>query len=257
MTSAMRRSRTVFAAVSTALRAAASHDSLLTPITSVTRYTPSAITTVLSLDVGGLTLACPPPADNPARGADEPNSSTPVSSPRRYGGHELREADHVLVDSGQPPVTEGIRQLVAAEDPHSGRRAHDRAAHRGWDWAAMAARQQGDPTAGSNNASDLVERPHRLLDQVQRSKAADRVETAVPERQRAGIAAHIGDIGTLGLPHRNGQHRARRIESHHEARVRDAGELAREIAGPAGDVQHPAARREGQHPQRDFALRVH
>ncbi len=33
----MRRSRTDFAAVSTALRAAASHDSVLTPITSVTR----------------------------------------------------------------------------------------------------------------------------------------------------------------------------------------------------------------------------
>ena len=36
-TSAIRRSRTDFAAVSTALRAAASHDSVLTPITSVTR----------------------------------------------------------------------------------------------------------------------------------------------------------------------------------------------------------------------------
>ena len=33
----MRRSRTDFAAVSIALRAAASHDSLLTPMTSVTR----------------------------------------------------------------------------------------------------------------------------------------------------------------------------------------------------------------------------
>src|SRR3954449_5035296 len=42
-TSATRRSRTVLAAGSTALRAAASHDSLLTPITSVTRYTLSAI----------------------------------------------------------------------------------------------------------------------------------------------------------------------------------------------------------------------
>src|SRR3954452_10895821 len=42
-TSAIRRSRTDFAAVSTALRAAAAHDSLLTPITSVTRYTLSAM----------------------------------------------------------------------------------------------------------------------------------------------------------------------------------------------------------------------
>src|ERR1700750_3219050 len=42
-TSATRRSRTDLAAVSTALRAAASHDSLLTPITSVTRYTLSAL----------------------------------------------------------------------------------------------------------------------------------------------------------------------------------------------------------------------
>src|SRR4051812_34106888 len=48
-TSATRRSRTLFAAVSTALRAAASHDSLLTPITSVTRYTPSAMHTSLVL----------------------------------------------------------------------------------------------------------------------------------------------------------------------------------------------------------------
>src|SRR5579884_625909 len=39
----MRRSRTDFAAVSTALCAAASHDSVLVPITSVTRYTLSAI----------------------------------------------------------------------------------------------------------------------------------------------------------------------------------------------------------------------
>src|SRR5665213_1346880 len=37
--SATRRSRTVRAAVSTALLAAASHESVLTPITSVTRYT--------------------------------------------------------------------------------------------------------------------------------------------------------------------------------------------------------------------------
>src|SRR5439155_16353738 len=42
-TSATRRSRTDFAAVSTALRAAASHDSLLTPMTWVTRYTLSVI----------------------------------------------------------------------------------------------------------------------------------------------------------------------------------------------------------------------
>ena len=42
-TSATRRSRTVLAAVSTATRAAASHDSLLTPMTSVTRYTLSAM----------------------------------------------------------------------------------------------------------------------------------------------------------------------------------------------------------------------
>src|SRR6476660_8196011 len=44
-TSATRRSRTVWAAVSTAFRAAASQDSLLTPITSVTRYTLSAMST--------------------------------------------------------------------------------------------------------------------------------------------------------------------------------------------------------------------
>ena len=37
MTSAIRRSRTLDAAVSTALRAACSHESGLTPITSVTR----------------------------------------------------------------------------------------------------------------------------------------------------------------------------------------------------------------------------
>src|SRR5215213_6733653 len=46
-TSAIRRSRTVLAAVSTAVRAAASQDSLLTPITSVTRYTLSAMRTSL------------------------------------------------------------------------------------------------------------------------------------------------------------------------------------------------------------------
>ncbi len=39
----MRRSRTVFPAVPTAARAAASHDWLLTPITSVTRWTLSDI----------------------------------------------------------------------------------------------------------------------------------------------------------------------------------------------------------------------
>jgi hypothetical protein len=40
----------VRAAVSTAFRAAASHDSGLTPITSVTRYTLSLISRLLSLD---------------------------------------------------------------------------------------------------------------------------------------------------------------------------------------------------------------
>src|SRR5580698_7836707 len=43
----MRSSRTLLAAVSTATRAAASQDSLLTPTTSVTRYTLSAIRTSL------------------------------------------------------------------------------------------------------------------------------------------------------------------------------------------------------------------
>src|SRR4051812_25004180 len=42
-TSAIRRSRTDFAAVSTALRAASAHPSVLTPMTSVTRYTLSAM----------------------------------------------------------------------------------------------------------------------------------------------------------------------------------------------------------------------
>src|SRR3954452_2111 len=42
-TSAIRRSRTDLAAVSTALRAASAHPSVLTPMTSVTRYTLSAM----------------------------------------------------------------------------------------------------------------------------------------------------------------------------------------------------------------------
>src|ERR1700694_1039192 len=56
----MRRSRTVLPAVSTALRAAASQDSLLTPITSVTRYTPSAIGLSLCSTSEPLTLALLP-----------------------------------------------------------------------------------------------------------------------------------------------------------------------------------------------------
>src|SRR3954452_8590244 len=56
VTSATRRSRTDFAAVSTALRAAASHDSLLTPMTWVTRYTLSAMQ-LPSVGGSGATLA--------------------------------------------------------------------------------------------------------------------------------------------------------------------------------------------------------
>src|SRR6266487_6661225 len=47
-TSATRRSRTLLAAVSTATRAAAAHDSLLVPMTWVTRYTLSVMSAPLS-----------------------------------------------------------------------------------------------------------------------------------------------------------------------------------------------------------------
>src|ERR1700748_166792 len=52
-TSAMRSSRTLLAGASTAARAAASQDSLLTPTTSVTRYTLSAMTYLLGKDGAG------------------------------------------------------------------------------------------------------------------------------------------------------------------------------------------------------------
>src|SRR6266851_1517589 len=51
-TSATLRSRTVRAAVSTAVRAAASHESVLVPMTSVTRYTLSVMS-VLPVAAGG------------------------------------------------------------------------------------------------------------------------------------------------------------------------------------------------------------
>src|SRR5687767_2358363 len=71
----MRRSRSVLAAVSTAWRAASSHELLLLPITSVTRYTPPAPFLAMVSSCGRWGICCatilyagraPPIARDPA-----------------------------------------------------------------------------------------------------------------------------------------------------------------------------------------------
>src|ERR1019366_3505283 len=131
-------------------------------------------------------------------------------------------------------------ELVAAEHAYAGEALHERAGDGRGQGTSVAAREQRDPAA----PRDLIDGSHRTLDQVQRSEAADRVDAALAERQRAGVPAQVGDIVGVGLLHRARQHRPRRVETDYHAVARGAGETAREVAGAAGHVQYPLAARE-------------
>src|SRR5207237_8236928 len=77
-TSAIRRSRNDLLAVATALDAASSHDCVLVPITSITRYTPSAARGFLAMIV-----------------------SSRIGRPKRGGSHSDRSIIRADVSTGE------------------------------------------------------------------------------------------------------------------------------------------------------------
>src|SRR5680860_278254 len=52
------------------------------------------------------------------------------------------------------------------------------------------------------------------------------------------VAAHVGHVVALGVANGGLQHRGRGIEADDEAVARGRGEVGREVAGAAGDVEH-------------------
>ena len=134
------------------------------------------------------------------------------------------------------------------EDPHAAERA-DRARGGGdGERAAVDRGHQRDPPAGGEHADELVDRLHRLVDQVQRREAADGVEAALAERQLAGVAAHEGDVRAARRAGRALEHRRRGVEADHEPRLADGlAEAPRERARPAGHVEHALAAEQVQH----------
>src|SRR3954462_9876420 len=102
-TSAMHRSRTDFAAVSTALRAASAHPSVLVPMTSVTRYTLSAIRLPSVGGSGGL-------LQEVVRSAAR-RSSLPRQSPGRDRVEEQRACPRVRDRGGRGGVVAAVRGI--------------------------------------------------------------------------------------------------------------------------------------------------
>ena len=103
----------------------------------------------------------------------------------------------------------------------------------------------GVRTAVVIGALAALERVQGLLEEVKCSEAADRVEALVAEGQRLGVAAHEGDLfeaRVARVADRLGEHRLGHVDAHDEAVGADrAAEVAAEIAGSAGYVEHPVA----------------
>ena len=163
----------------------------------------------------------------------------------------------MLFDDGQAAVAERVGDLVAREQPHGGQEAGDPLgrSERPSVVEFGAHYQQRYAAAWGEDADDLVERLPGLLEQVQRAKAADRVEALLAERQRGGVAAHVGRVRALGLARREGEHRRGGVDAHDQPGVAGGGrEVACEVARPASYVEHPRAVRERQHLKRDAVL---
>ena len=166
-------------------------------------------------------LPCAPPRTARARrsGAARPRSPRSSSAP---------------VISSRP----NTRRPVAAPTSAPDRRRRQRRAGTG---------QDRQPAARRQHARHRVERGQRLVEQVQRGEAADRVEGAVAERQPDRVAADVGDVRRRRAVScdRAGEHRRRRVEPDHQPALADrARELAHEVARAAGDVEHGVARPE-------------
>ena len=151
------------------------------------------------------TAASSPAWSSPAtaRGSGPPERSACALA----SGHELRKTTKGLLDARQAVIAQRPGQLLAPEDSHTAQAAHDRIGRRRGQWAAVAAGQQRHSTAGGEDAHDLFERLHRLLDQIQRGEAADSVEGLVAEWQRAGIGAHVGRVRVRAVAGGEREHR--------------------------------------------------
>ena len=168
--------------------------------------------------------------------------SPPLRAPTNCASPEIWRRTSSKPRSSSAPVISSrpnTRSPVAAPTSVPDRRRGERRAGRGEDRHAPA---------GGEHARHRVQRRERLVEQVQRGEAADRVEAAVAERQADRVAADVGDVRRLlGVLHRAREHRLRRVEPDHEPALPDrARELAHEVAGTAGDVEHGVARPELQ-----------
>ena len=116
--------------------------------------------------------------------------------------------------------------------------------------------------AGPQHAAHLVEGGERVGEQVQGGEAADRVEARVAERQRGRVAAdqdQVAQLGRAAAPRRRARasSASASMPSDEPARADGARELAGEVAGPAGDVEHGVARAEPEQQPRDPHLLRH
>ena len=107
----------------------------------------------------------------------------------------------------------------------------------------------------------MVQGRERVGEQVQRREAAHGVEALVAKRQAHRVAAHVADARVFArrrIAHRAGQHRRRGVDADDEPGLADhPPEVAGEVAGAAGDVEHSVAGDEAEQQTGDSMLVGH
>src|SRR6478609_2564777 len=178
--------------------------------------------------------------------------------PNRAGGlcrrDELREPTHPLLDLGRAQPFERVGQLFTPEHPDPAHPVHHRVCRRDRHRTPVATGHQRQPPARCEHSHDLGQRQYRLLDQVEGSKAANRVEGTIAKGQLTGVATDVGDIAHRVVADGDPEHRRRGVDADDEALPRRQGEVPGEVPRPAGDVEDSLAGRDREHRQRDPVL---
>ena len=129
---------------------------------------------------------------------------------------ELCEAGDPAAHVDEAVLAQRVREVVAAEDAHAGQGPTSASVAPARQRAAGDAREQRHAAAGREHAGDLGDRAQRLLDQVQRGEAADRVEAPVAEREVRRARRAPRRSVARPLPRGLREHRARGVEPDHD-----------------------------------------
>jgi hypothetical protein len=100
----------------------------------------------------------------------------------------------------------------------------------------------------TRHLGDGLERPRHV---VQREATHDQIELAGRKRQRGRVSAHEHDVGAAVVERGtepNREHLVGQVDDDAGRAVRSGGQVAGQPARPAGDVEDPRARRDGQMP---------